>query len=61
MTGTFSAVIEAAEEGGYWAWCLEMPGANGQGETPEAAKQGLAEAIRLVMEDRREDALPDPD
>jgi predicted RNase H-like HicB family nuclease len=57
MTGTFTAVIETAEEGGYWAWCPEVPGANGQGETPETAKQSLAEAIRLIMDDRREDAL----
>ena len=57
MTGTFTAVIEVAEEGGYWAWCPEVPGANGQGETPDEAKQSLAEAIRLIMEDRREDAL----
>ena len=55
MTGTFTAVIEAAEEGGYWAWCRKVPGANGQGETPEEAKESLAQAIRLIMEDRRED------
>ena len=57
MTGTFTAVIEAAEEGGFWAWCPEVPGANGQGETVDGAKQSLVEAIRLIMDDRREDAL----
>jgi predicted RNase H-like HicB family nuclease len=57
MHGEFTAVIEPAEEGGYWAICPEVPGANGQGETVEEAKQDLAAAIRLVLEDRREDAL----
>lgn len=57
MTGTFTAVIEVADEGGYWAWCAEVPGASGQGESPEEAKQSLAEAIRIIMKDRCEDAL----
>ena len=57
MHGEFTAVIERAEEGGYWAICPEVPGANGQGETVEEAKQDLAAAIRLILEDRREDAL----
>ncbi|MDJ0578825.1 type II toxin-antitoxin system HicB family antitoxin [Crocosphaera sp.] len=33
MKGELTAIIEAAEEGGYWAICPEVPGANGQGET----------------------------
>jgi predicted RNase H-like HicB family nuclease len=57
MHGEFTAVIEPAEEGGYWAVCPEVPGANGQGETVDEAKQDLAASIRLVLEDRREDAL----
>ncbi len=35
MKGELTAIIEAAPEGGYWAICLEVPGANGQGETIE--------------------------
>jgi predicted RNase H-like HicB family nuclease len=57
MRGEFTAVIEVAEEGGYWATCPEVPGANGQGETVVEAKQSLANAIRLILEDRLEDAL----
>jgi predicted RNase H-like HicB family nuclease len=57
MRGEFTAVIEPAEEGGYWAICPEVPGANGQGETVAEAKEDLAAAIRLILEDRREDAL----
>jgi len=45
----YTAVIEAASEGGYWAWCPEVPGANGQGETVEEAKKNLNEAIDLIQ------------
>lgn len=57
MHAEFTAVIEAAKEGGYWAVCPEVPGANGQGETIEEAKRDLASAILLILEDRREDAF----
>ncbi|MFZ4556945.1 MAG: type II toxin-antitoxin system HicB family antitoxin, partial [Pseudanabaena sp.] len=30
-----TAIIEQAEEGGYFAYCPEVSGANGQGETIE--------------------------
>ncbi len=56
MKGKFTAIIEAAPEGGYWAICPEVPGANGQGETVAAAKKSLREAIKLIFEDRLADA-----
>jgi len=56
MKGEFTAIIEEAPEGGYWAICPEVPGANGQGETVEETKDSLRDAIRLVLEDRVEDA-----
>lgn len=62
MKSEFTAIIEKAPEGGYWAICPEIPGANGQGESIEEAKDGLREAIELILEDRREDifrGLPD--
>ena len=62
MKGSFAAIIEKAPEGGYWAICPEVPGANGQGETISAAKQSLRDAIRIIMEERLADArrgLPD--
>ena len=62
MKGTFTAIIEEAPEGGYWAICPEVPGANGQGETVAEAKKSLREAIRLIFEDRIADmkrGLPD--
>jgi predicted RNase H-like HicB family nuclease len=33
MKAEFTTMIEPAPEGGYWAICPEVPGANGQGET----------------------------
>ena len=57
MHNEFTAVIESAEEGGFVAFCPEMPGANGQGETVQEAKKNLAEAIELILMERREDGL----
>ncbi len=57
MKSEFTAIIEPAPEGGYWAICPEVPGANGQGETIEEAKESLRQAIELILEDRREDML----
>jgi len=57
MKAEFTAIIEEAPDGGYWAICPEIPGANGQGETIEEAKNSLKEAIELILEDRREDIL----
>jgi predicted RNase H-like HicB family nuclease len=57
MKGEFTAVIEKAEEGGYWAICPEVPGANGQGETIDEVKADLAAALELILLDRLEDSL----
>jgi predicted RNase H-like HicB family nuclease len=39
------------------AYCLEIPGANGQGRTRDEARESLIEAIALILADRREDGL----
>ncbi len=57
MKAEFTAIIDKAPEGGYWAICPEIPGASGQGETIEEAKNNLKEAIELILEDRKEDVL----
>jgi len=57
MKAEFTAIMEAAPEGGYWAICPEVPGANGQGETIEETKNSLREAIQLILEDRKADIL----
>ena len=57
MRNEFTAIIEVAPEGGYFGYCPEIPGANGQGNTVEECRQNLAQAIELILEDRREDVL----
>lgn len=56
MPNEFTAVLE---RDGEWfiAYCPEVPGANGQGKTKEETLQSLAEAIALILEDRREQGL----
>ena len=55
----FTAIIHrgAPSEGGYWATCLEVPGANGQGESREDCLQNLGAAIRLLLETEREEVF----
>ena len=57
MKPEFTAIIESAPEGDYWAICPEIPGANGRGETIKEARENLRQAIELILEDRREDML----
>jgi hypothetical protein len=45
MKAESTAIIDEAPEGGFWAICPEIPGANGQGETKEEAKENLREVI----------------
>ncbi|MCZ6624428.1 MAG: type II toxin-antitoxin system HicB family antitoxin [Deltaproteobacteria bacterium] len=56
MKNEFTAIIE---QDGEWfiAYCPEIPGANGQGRTKDEARESLAGAIELILEDRRQDAL----
>ncbi len=55
MHNEFTAILE---RDGEWhiAFSPEIPGANGQGKTREEALQSLADAIDLILTDRREDA-----
>ncbi len=56
MHNELTAIIE---KDGEWfvAYCPEIPGANGQGKTKDEARKSLADAIELILEDRREDAM----
>lgn len=56
MHNEFTAIFERDAEW-YIAYCPEIPGANGQGRTKDEARASLAQAIALVLEDRREDSL----
>ena len=50
------AIIEQDSDW-YIAYCPEVPGANGQGKTKDEARENLAQAVALILEDRREDGL----
>ena len=56
MHNEFTAIVE---RDGDWfiAYCPEIPGANGQGKAKDECLKNLSEAINLILEDRREDAL----
>ena len=56
MRNEFTAIIE---RDGVWyiAYCPEIQGANGQGRTRGEARRSLADAIALILEDRRKDGL----
>jgi predicted RNase H-like HicB family nuclease len=56
MANEYTAIIERDGEW-YIAYCPEVPGGNGRGRTREEARASLAEAISLILQDRREDAL----
>lgn len=56
LRNEFTAVIERDGEW-YIAYCPEIPGANGQGRTKAEARKSLADAIALILEDRRRDGL----
>ncbi len=56
MSNEFTSVIEKDGDW-YIGYCPEVPGANGQGRTAEECKADLAEAIALILADRREDGL----
>jgi predicted RNase H-like HicB family nuclease len=46
-----TAIVHQGEpgEGGFWATCLEVPGANGQGESREECLRNLTEAVQLLL------------
>ncbi len=56
MRNEFTAIFEHDGEW-YITYCPEILGANGQGRTKDEARASLAEAIALILEDRREDSF----
>ena len=53
----FTVALERQPEGGYTVQCIELPGAVSQGETKKEALENIQEAIQLILEVRREEAL----
>jgi len=53
----YTGIFIPAEEGGYYAYCAEVRGANTQGETLAEAKVNLREAIALILESNAKEEL----
>jgi predicted RNase H-like HicB family nuclease len=61
MRNQFTAIFEKDQDW-FIAYCLEIPGANGQGKTKEECRQNLVEAIKLILSERRDNvwqSIPD--
>ena len=56
MHNEFTAIVE---RDGAWfvAYCAEVPGANGQGQSRDECLANLREAIALILEHRREESF----
>lgn len=52
----FRVTLEPAEEGGFVAQCVEIPGAVSEGETQQEALENVASAIHDILEVRRQRA-----
>lgn len=57
----FTAIIHRGEpdEGGFWATCVEVPGANGQGETREECLASLSSSVRELLDLNHAEAVAD--
>ena len=56
MRNQFTCITEKDGDW-YISYCPEIPGANGQGRTEGECRDSLSEAISVILQDKREDAL----
>lgn len=56
----FTVSLERQAEGGYTVQCIELPGAISQGKTRKEALENIQEAIQLILEVRRDEAIHRP-
>ena len=57
MEQTLTLIVEPCKEGGYTAFVPEIPGAISEGETVDAARDNVLDALRELLAYRREKAL----
>jgi predicted RNase H-like HicB family nuclease len=53
----FTVALDPQPEGGFTVQCIELPGAISQGETVREALENIQDAIQLVLEVRRGEAV----
>ena len=46
---SFNVIVRPAEEGGFWAEVLELPGCASQGETEQELYDNIVEAIQACL------------
>jgi predicted RNase H-like HicB family nuclease len=56
MKSELTIIFEPAEEGGYTAYIVEVPGAISEGETVEEAREKVLDALHELTLARRESA-----
>ena len=49
-TPIYTMLVHEAEEGGYWAEIVELPGCVTQGETLDELKTNMREALEAVLD-----------
>ena len=52
----FTVIVYEADEGGYWAEVPQLPGCVSQGETLDALRLNITEAIEAVYQAYAEDS-----
>jgi predicted RNase H-like HicB family nuclease len=57
---TYAVIIERAEDGGYGAWCPDLPGCVALGDTEDEALDEMKKAIEFHIQGMREDGQPVP-
>jgi predicted RNase H-like HicB family nuclease len=57
---SYAVVIERANDGGYGAWCPDLPGCVALADTEKAVIAEMREAIKLHLAGLREDGQPIP-
>lgn len=57
---SYAVVIERASDGGYGAWCPDLPGCVALADTEDAVLAEMRQAIKLHLAGLREDGQPIP-
>jgi predicted RNase H-like HicB family nuclease len=56
----FAVIIERDEDGGFGAWCPDLPGVMALADTEEAVLVEMRAAVKFHLDGLREDGLPVP-
>lgn len=54
---TYTVIIERADDGGYGAWCPDLPGCVALGDTEAEAIAEMRQAMELHLAGMREDGI----